>query len=158
MQHNTNQNGESLLSIPKTWIIAESEQESIRVAWLRHVGGPHTRSSQIMRLFAEDGISIWVMDSEHTLLESILYFDLIVLEMNGRSVEDLTHALRTIRVDCHAPLLVLFPHKSSEFSLEALEAGADAAMTMAAPAAVVFARAKAMLRRWLPSDNKLTST
>ena len=150
MHDSVEQNSEQGYSVPEAQMMAQPKQELPQVAWLCNRKNQHRRSLKLARLFDDDGIKICVMDSERRLPEHMLSFDLIILEMNRWDLEDLTHVLRTIRMKCHVPLLVMLPHRAAECTLETLEAGADAAITMAAPAEVIFARSKALLRRWQP--------
>lgn len=125
----------------------------VQIAWLRHFTISNDKVRRLMGRFAGEGIDVWLVNGDHLPLEQVLCFDLILLESSSKSIPQMQKSLKRIRLGSRAPLILLTDEYSVQWSLDALQAGADAILPINAPNDVVLARCRALLRRWLSDIN-----
>ena len=77
-------------------------------------------------------------------------FDLILMEYFDHLENDMSAALSKIRTESRAPLMMLTDGQTTDWSVNALKAGADAIFNLNTPEDIILARCNALLRRWLP--------
>ena len=125
----------------------------IRVAWLRQPGRERAKIARLLKHFSNAGMKISMVEvssGHNPLLEQILGFDLILMEYFDHLENDMSAALSKIRTESRAPLMMLTDGQTTDWSVNALKAGADAIFNLNTPEDIILARCNALLRRWLP--------
>ncbi|MEM7124940.1 MAG: hypothetical protein AAF702_01350 [Chloroflexota bacterium] len=127
----------------------ESAPDVIRIAWLRRFSTTAEQVNSLLETFSDAGIDVWLVNSEHLPLEQILCFDLILLESSSNSPSRIQTQLSRIRSGSRAPLILLTDQYSVQWSIDMLQAGADAILPLSSSPEIILARCRSLLRRWL---------
>lgn len=128
---------------------SDKNSEIARVVWLRHFASYPDQVSGLLDKFAGAGIDVWIVNGENLPLEQILSFDLILLETPAKPSSLVRHTLERIRSSSKSPLILLTDQYTVQWSIEALQAGADAILPISTSSDVILARCRSLLRRWL---------
>ncbi len=128
---------------------SKTSPDVVRIAWLRRFTSSPEQVSALLEKFASVGIDVWLVNGEHLPLEQILCFDLILLETPAQPESLVYASLERIRSGSKAPLVLLTDDYSVEWSIESLQAGADAILPINTSSDVILARCRSLLRRWL---------
>ena len=99
-------------------------------------------------------MKIWLLEAPNLVslaIDDVPRFDLILFEYFDHVESEIRNVISQIRRGSRAPLLMLTDDQSVAWSVDALNAGADAIFTVSTPNEVILARCNALLRRWLAS-------
>lgn len=121
----------------------------IRIAWLRQFASNPKQVTALLDKFASAGMDVWLVNGDHLPIEQMLCFDLILLESPSQSASKTRISLDRIRSGSRAPLILLTDDYSIQWSIDALQSGADAILPLNTSSDVVLARCRSLLRRWL---------
>jgi|GEM_PF-1225361 len=148
---------ESSITAQQAKLINKSKPQSTcfaRVLWVRRTGNEMAKSMSLINRFADAGIQIWVIEA-HDLVDLVICqvtdFDLILFEYLDHVESEMKTVVSQLRLGSRAPLLMLTDNLTSDWSVGALHAGADAICALSTPDEVILARCTALLRRWLAS-------
>lgn len=133
---------------PTLNIDPQSAADMLHVVWLRHENTLYPQVQPVISAFSKAGIHVWLMTNPEVSIEQILFFDLIIMEISGQRMLDISTTVQAIRVGSHAPLLLLSDSSDVNWRICAFRAGADAILPLNTPPPVFLARCQAMLRRW----------
>jgi len=128
----------------------------IRTAWIRYgrykkAKTKVTKSDQLIQKLSEEGLDIWILNTDDLSSEEISYFDFIFLEHPGGTNISIKTALQQLRQQeppgKSAPLVVLADDPLNEYSIDLIEAGADELFLTSVDNKVILARCRALLGR-----------
>lgn len=127
--------------------------QEAQIALLHIEPRPHRRT---LRLMASLRVALTVADHVtcgHTQGVALDTSDLIFFEMIGRLTPDATATLQRVRAGRKTPLVVFTDALRPECTARAIEAGADAVLSLTTAPAIIAARCAALLRRWQPAGS-----
>lgn len=148
---------DSSVTVQQTRLVNKSKPQSAcfaRLLWVRCTRSAMNKSTSLLNCFADAGIQIWVAevnDLADLVINQMTDFDLILFEYLDHVESEMKTAVSQIRLGSRAPLLMLTDNPTSDWSIKALHAGADAICALSTPDEVILARCTALLRRWLAS-------
>ena len=126
----------------------------VRIVWVRGSDKELPKSLSLFNRLSDEGMNIWVIEVPNLInlaIDDVPNFDLILFEYFDHVESEIKTVIRQIRSGSRAPLMMLTDDQSVAWSMDALNAGADAIFTVSTPDEVILARCNALLRRWLAS-------
>jgi len=131
-----------------------SDTFTVRIMWVRRSGKELSKRLSLFNRLSDEGMAIWVHEAPSVVglvIEDIPDFDLILFEYFDHIESEIKAVISQIRLASRAPLMMLTDDQSVAWTVDALNAGADAIFTINTPDEVILARCNALLRRWLAS-------
>lgn len=140
---------------PSAAMMRKSRLETIplqlRIMLLRKAGKASIKLLSLLNRITIEGVVIQTIEITEVASTDTSKYDLILLECLNAVENEMLLLLSCIRNANRAPLMMLTDNHTLDWSLCALQAGADAIVTVNTPDEIIIARCNALLRRWLPS-------
>lgn len=122
-----------------------------RVLWLQQAMPSDGIKERVESKLREAGFQVStanLLTKRHIDLDKV---DVILVDGFERLDAILESTLARVRIESQAPLIVLTSRQSTEETIMALTAGADAIWSLETPIELLIVRIKTLLRRWIQS-------
>jgi DNA-binding response OmpR family regulator len=128
---------------------SESDVTTVKIAWLMKENQVHPESELLIEYFEKVGFVVERVSLEDLSLVAPGDYPLIIIEAEDEVNAEVMDIVIELRVSTISMIVLLLNQTTSAQVAQALRAGADAVWSHEEPEQVIYARAKALLRRWL---------
>jgi DNA-binding response OmpR family regulator len=128
---------------------SESDVTTVKIAWLMKENQVHPESELLIEYFQKVGFVVERVSLEDLSLADPGTYPLIIIEAEDQVNAEVMNIVVELRVSTIAMIVLLLSQTTSAQVAQALRTGADAVWSHEEPEQVIYARAKALLRRWL---------
>jgi DNA-binding response OmpR family regulator len=128
---------------------SESDVTTVKIAWLMKENQVHPESELLIEYFQKVGFVVERVSLEDLSLADPGTYPLIIIEAEYQVNAEVMNIVVELRVSTIAMIVLLLSQTTSAQVAQALRTGADAVWSHEEPEQVIYARAKALLRRWL---------
>jgi DNA-binding response OmpR family regulator len=128
---------------------SESDVTTVKIAWLMKENQVHPESELLIEYFEKVGFVVERVPLEDLSLAAAGNYPLIIIEAEDEANAEVMDIVIELRVSTISMIVLLLNQITSAQVAQALRTGADAVWSHEEPEQVIYARAKALLRRWL---------
>jgi DNA-binding response OmpR family regulator len=128
---------------------SESDVTTVKIAWLMKENQVHPESELLIEYFEKVGFVVERVPLEDLSLAAAGNYPLIIIEAEDEVNAEVMDIVIELRVSTISMIVLLLNQITSAQVAQALRTGADAVWSHEEPEQVIYARAKALLRRWL---------
>lgn len=128
---------------------SESDVTTVKIAWLMKENQAHPESELLIEYFQKVGFVVERVSLEDLSRAAPGNYPLIIIEAEDQVNAEVMDIVIELRVSTISMIVLLLNQTTSAQVAQALRTGADAVWSHEEPEQVIYARAKALLRRWL---------
>jgi DNA-binding response OmpR family regulator len=128
---------------------SESDIAIVKIAWILHASQVHPESELLMEYFRKVGFVVEPVALEDLSDVNTKNYPLIIIEAEEPLNAEVMDLVVALRISTTSMIVLLLNQTTSAQVAQALRTGADAVWSHEEPKQVIYARAKALLRRWL---------
>jgi DNA-binding response OmpR family regulator len=131
----------------------ETGTSVIRIGWMRKKDHPLPEADKLVEYLRKVGFVVEFVTLDDVNNAGPWDYPLIVIEAGEQLDVSIMDLVVELRVSALSMIIVLLNDATSKQIAHALRTGADAVWSLTEPEQVLYARAKALLRRWLSGSN-----